>query len=488
MDRLLQTDWLLLCQLSFPLILLLVAGLICVLLAPFLKNALFYFVFSTLVLFVAFVDAAQIWLQGPSYSMALLLFDRMAYSFDLIILLAAFLSLFLSKEYIVKERIHTAEYMALVLFATAGAMLISHGADLIVVFLGIEIMSLSAYILAGMKDEIRSYEASLKYFILGSFASGFLLYGIALMYGAAGSTSFSALQQLTIPPAEPILVLLSVAMLLIGIGFKIAAAPFHLWTPDVYEGSPTPITAFMASAIKTAGFAALVRIVLALGHIPQIPWVPVLTLMAALTMTIGNVIALRQTNLKRILAYSSIAHAGYALVGVTAALQKNALTESTLGAVIFYLFAYSLMTIGAFAIVIALGRSGDDAEELSDLSGLSEKHPFLSASLAVFLFSLTGFPPTIGFMGKFYLFSGAIEAGLTGLVIVGVINSAISAYYYLGPVVKMYFQKEKEYRLPHLSYILITGIFVCLFVVVYLGIQPSEVFVMARESVRELVF
>lgn len=486
-----QADWGLFCQLSLPLLILTGLALVLLLLSAFTKKLLpgIPSILAGIAIVLSLVSAWFLWIHGPGFSLGMLVFDRMSYGFDLLFLVAGLLTILLSNNYLPQEKIRSGEYYTLLLFSIVGAMLIAHSGDMIIIFLGIEIMSLAAYILAGLKKGIiRSYEAALKYFILGSFASGFLLYGIALAYGMIGSTSLSAFQKATIPPVEPILVFLSVAFLLIGIGFKIALVPFHLWSPDVYEGAPTPVTAFMASVIKAAGFAALIRIVLALGHIPQIPWTTILWFLAAITMTVGNFVALRQTNIKRMLAYSSIAHAGYALVGIVAALQKNALTEATLGAVIFYLFAYSLMTLGAFAIVIALGRRGDQVEEISDFSGLAEDHPVLAAAMAVFLFSLTGFPPTIGFAGKFYVFSGAVEAGLTSLVIIGVLNSAVSAYYYLGPIVKMYFQKEKICKLPAISYTLVAAIFLCLFVVLYLGIFPSNIFLMARESVRELVF
>lgn len=493
MSQLLDTDWLALAQLALPFLAPLVGGLMILAVVPFARKAgsTVAFALSVLTLIFSILCAWGYWSNGSSLSIARLLFDRMAFTFDLILLLSALLTVLISKDYLPQEKIDDGEYYALLLFAVSGAMILAHGADLIVIFLGLEIASLSAYILVGMKrGVVRSYEASLKYFIMGSVASAFLLYGIAMAYGAAGSTALAAIQDLAIPPAEPVLVMAAAALLLIGIGFKIAAVPFHLWSPDVYEGAPTSVTAFMASAIKAMGFAALLRLAIAFGHIPQIPWTKVLWTLSALTMTVGNLVALRQTNIKRLLAYSSIAHAGYALVGVTAALQKNALTESTLAAVLFYIFSYSLMTIGAFAVVVAIGRRGDEADEMTDFIGLSSKHPFLAAALAVFLFALTGMPPTVGFIGKFYLFSGAMEAGLYGLVVLGVLNSAVSAYYYLGPIVKMYFQPqgEREYQLPPLSYTLLTTIFLCLFIVLYLGLFPSDVFLMARESVRELVF
>jgi NADH-quinone oxidoreductase subunit N len=486
-----SVDWSAIIPFAAPLFALLGAGVVILLLAPFAKKAfpVIILIVSGVSLAYAFFAAWAGWMSGAPLSLGLMIFDRMAYGFDFVLLIAALLTIFLSKDYLPEENIKDGEYYALILFATAGGMIIAHAGDLMVLFLGLEVASLSAYILSGMKrNVVKSYEASLKYFIMGSIASGFFLYGIAMAYGAAGSTAFAALQKITLPPAEPVLVYLAVALILIGVGFKIAAVPFHLWSPDVYEGAPTSVTAYMATAIKTAGFAALIRIVLAVGHIPQIPWTTVLSTLAVLTMTVGNLVALRQHNIKRMLAYSSIAHAGYVLVGVAAALQKNAMAESTLAAVLFYLFAYSLMTIGAFAVVIAIGRRGDQAEELTDYAGLAEKHPYLAAAMALFLFSLTGMPPTIGFVGKFYLFSGAIEAGLYGLVIVGVLNSVVSAYYYLGPIVKMYFQKRRDYALPPLSYTLVATIFLCVFVILYLGLFPSNVFLMARESVREIIF
>jgi NADH-quinone oxidoreductase subunit N len=491
MEKLLQTDWPLLAELTSPIWILLVTSFAVLLISP-LKHRLagrLIELLTAISLLVSFFVCWREWLSGSSMVVNMLGFQRMSYTFDLIFLIAAFLTVLISVDYLKREGIQEGEYYALLLFATAGAMLIAHANDLIVLFLGLEIISLAAYILAGMKKEsVRSSEASLKYFILGSFASGFLLYGIALAYGATGSTSLGAFQELTTPLAEPTLLMLSVAFLLIGVGFKIAVVPFHLWSPDVYEGAPTSVTAYMASVIKAAGFAALIRLALALGHIPEIPWIALFWILSALTMTVGNLVALRQTNIKRMLAYSSIAHAGYALVGVTAALQKNALTESTLGAVIFYLFAYSMTTIGAFAIVIAIGRRGNDLDEMSDLSGLAKKHPLLAAAMAIFMFSLTGIPPTIGFVGKFYLFAGAMEAGLYSLVVIGVLNSVVSAYYYLGPVVRMYFREDREHSLPPLKLTLVAGIFLCLFAVLYLGLFPSEIFLIARESVRELIF
>jgi NADH-quinone oxidoreductase subunit N len=279
-------------------------------------------------------------------------------------------------------------------------MLIAHGEDLFVIFLGIEIASLATFILTGFrKGDDLSQEASLKYFVLGSFASAFLLYGIALIYGLIGSTSLDTLSGIASPSEmDRLLLLLSVGFLLIGIGFKIAAVPFHFWSPDVYQGAPAPITAFLASAAKIGGVVVLIRLALALGHLPEIPWVPVIWGLSVATMTVGNLIALRQTNLKRLLAYSSIAHVGYLLVGLAASLKEPALGDRSLAAVLFYLFAYSLMTVGAFALVVVFSRRMkiEEGMDLSDFSGMAQRSPWLAAVLTLFLFSLIGIPPTIG--------------------------------------------------------------------------------------------
>ncbi len=490
-EKILQTDWNLFLKLSLPLVLPIAGALILILVSAFHRTYLktIGFWIALLSLNAAFIFAVANWLQAPPFVLMRVGFDRVSYAFDMIFFTAGILSLFLSHDYLEQEKIPAGEYYALILMAISGAGFLVHGADLIVAFLGLEVMSIAAYVLAGTKQGmIRSAEASLKYFILGAFASGFLLYGIALLYGAIGSTAYADLQTVSIPPASPLLLFGGIACVLVGVCFKIGAVPFHAWSPDVYEGSPTSVTAFMASVVKAAGFAFLVRLVLVFGHIAEIPWTTALWWIAALTMTVGNLVALKQTNIKRLLAYSSIAHAGYLLVGIVASLQKSSLTDSPIAGILFYLLAYSLATIGAFGVVIALGRRGEEAEEITDLTGLASRHPIMSFCLTVFLFSMTGFPLTAGFVGKFFLFSSAIEAGAYSLVVIGVLNSAVSAYYYLGPVVKMYFGAAREESLPEMSYSLLIGIFVCVFIVLYLGLQPSEVFLMAKESVRELVF
>jgi NADH-quinone oxidoreductase subunit N len=373
---------------------------------------------------------------GSAFSGAIAI-DNFAAYFEIAIILTAAASILLSLDYAREHRLPGAEYYALVLFATLGMMLMAAAGDLIVIFLGLETMSIAVYALAGLaRREARSSEAALKYFLLGAFSTGFLLYGIALIYGATGTVKLEAIRAAASGEAvsNPLL-LLGVGMLLVGFGFKVAAVPFHSWAPDVYQGAPTPMTAFMAVGVKLGAFAAFVRLFLValepLG--PQWSWV--LWVLAALTMTAGNLTALVQANIKRMLAYSAIAHAGYVLVGMTAG------DSAAGGAILYYLVAYGLANLGAFAVVIALERRGGAGESITDYRGLSSREPALAAAMAIFLLSLTGVPPLAGFVGKFYLFSAAVERGLVGLVIIAVLNSVVSAYYYLYVIVAMYMEE-----------------------------------------------
>jgi NADH-quinone oxidoreductase subunit N len=296
-----------------------------------------------------------------------------------------------------------------------------------------------------MRRDARSSEAAMKYFLLGAFSTGFLLYGIALIYGSTGTIRLDRISTaLSGPLAHSPLLLLGIGMMLIGFGFKVAAVPFHMWTPDVYEGAPTPVTAFMAVGVKLAAFAGFLRIFLVHLEPVSANWTTVLWVIAALTMTGGNVIALVQTNIKRMLAYSAIAHAGYLLVGMTAA------SAAAGGAILYYLLGYAFTNLGAFAVVIALGRRGEQHEEIGDYCGLAGRHPILAAAMALFLLSLTGVPPLAGFVGKFYVFSAALDAGLVWLVIIAVLNSVISAYYYIYVIVAMYMQ-EGTIEIPRMT-------------------------------------
>lgn len=366
--------------------------------------------------------------------------DGYSLFFKLIFLLSLILSILLSMRYVRIVGVNYGEYYSLMLFSTLGMMIMASAGDLIVLYLGLELMALSTYILAGfIRHERRSNEAALKYFLLGAFASAFLLYGISMTYGLTGTTNLKAIAGYLINnkiEANPSLIL-SMLLLIVAMSFKIAAVPFHMWAPDVYEGAPTPVTAFMSVGPKAAGFAILGRVLTTAFGSLSVEWTNVVIPIAILTMAVGNILAIAQSNIKRMLAYSSIAHAGYALIGIIAGNAEG------LSSMMNYLFIYAFMNIGAFAIVTVLKSEGFGGEELSDYEGLSKTHPFAAALMLLFMFSLTGIPPTAGFIGKFYLFMSAVKAGYTWLAIVAVIFSVISAYFYLRVVMYMYMKEPK---------------------------------------------
>ncbi len=354
--------------------------------------------------------------------------------FSILFMITALFTIVLSKDYLIRMTIHQGEYYALILFSTVGMMFMASAADLIVVFLGLELMSISLYILVGfMRKSTKSNEAALKYFLLGAFATGFLLYGMALIYGITGSTNIQTIIQSFNIYSDLLLLRIGTGLLLIGLAFKVAAVPFHMWVPDVYEGAPTPISGFMSTGAKAAAFGAFVMI---FAHQFQggDRLKDALSFISAASMIIGNIIAISQTNIKRMLAYSSIAHAGYMLVGLAAA------NEMGRSGILFYLTAYSFMNLGAFGILSFLEKEDDKNLTFEDYAGLSSQSPYLAALMAIFMFSLTGIPPFAGFFGKYYLFMAAVNAGLTWLAILGVLMSAVSAYYYLRLVVAMYFR------------------------------------------------
>ena len=356
--------------------------------------------------------------------------------------------------------------------------------DLIVIFLALETMSLSLYVLAGFfRGRAQAAEASMKYFLLGAFASGFFLYGIALIFGATGSTNLDKIAAVIAGGSgwDPSLVV-GAGLLMVGFGFKISAVPFHLWTSDVYEGAPTAVTAFIATGSKAAAFAALLRVLLASARPGTLDWSVPLWALAVLSMTVGNVIAIAQQNLKRMLAYSSIAHVGYMLVGVVAG---GALGN---GSVLFYLLIYTFTTAGAFGALVLLERAGHEAVRLEDFGGLATRHPMLAAALSIFLLSLVGIPPTAGFVGKFYLFGAAVKAGYVWLAVIGVLNSAVAAYYYLRLIVYMYMREPEgapTVLAPSFSGAL--ALAVALWGVVQLGVAPGPLFDLAQAAVVPLL-
>lgn len=394
--------------------------------------------------------------------------DSYSTYFKLIFLINLILTILISLKYIHKEKADYGEYYSLLLFATAGMMLMASARDLIILYLGLELMALSTYILAGVKrHDIKSNEAAMKYFLLGGFSSALLLYGMSLLYGITTTTDiYKIAQYLQQKETTPVL-LLSMSLIAVAFAFKIAAAPFHMWAPDVYEGAPTSVTAFMSVGPKAAGFAVIGRVFYVAFYNLQTDWTAVFIAIAILTMAVGNILAIVQTNIKRMLAYSSIAHAGYALLGVIAG------TNEGLNAMMIYLLIYAFMNIGAFAIVILLHKG----EEIKDYDGLAKSHPLVAATMLVFMFSLTGIPPTAGFIGKFNVFMAAINAGYTWLVVIAVIFSAISAYYYLRIVMNMYMKNMTEEAKIISSLALSGAIFITVISVLVIGIFPSLVII-----------
>lgn len=408
--------------------------------------------------------------------------DNFAIFFKGIFLVGAGLTVLISDQYMEREECNQGELYPLILLATVGMMLMASGIDLMTIFLGLELLSICLYVLAGFnRANVKSNEAGLKYFLLGAFSTGFLLYGMALTYGATGTTKIDKIALFVAQNGSVVTSpMLVVGMLLMAVGFsfKIAAAPFHMWTPDVYEGAPTPMTAFMSAAPKAAGFAAFLRVFFIALPALNADWRPLIWVLAVLTMTIGNIIALSQDNIKRMLAYSSIAHAGYALVGFTAANAEG------IGGILFYMLSYAFMNMGAFAIIILVGKKGEQNGNVSDYAGFGVKHPVLALAMSVFLFSLAGMPPTAGFIGKFYLFSGAIKAGYLWLAIIGVLNSAASVYYYLRVMVFMYMKDPVE----EFDWLRVTppiGLAVALSVlgVMIPGVVPSYLMELAQKAI-----
>jgi NADH-quinone oxidoreductase subunit N len=410
--------------------------------------------------------------------------DGFSVFFHVLVIAIAAVVILISYEYMAVQKIRAGEYYGLILFGVVGMALMTSAIELVLIFIALEISSISTYILAGFRrQEASSSESSLKYFLLGSFATAFFLYGVALMFGATGSTNIDIIgQKLQSAPAE-LLVYLAVALMFVGLGFKVAAAPFHIWTPDVYEGAPAPIVGFMSTAPKAAAFAVLLRIVFAINA-PGRFWL--VWVSAAFSMTLGNVGALVQNNVKRLLAYSSIAHAGYLLVAFAMLTPQD--SASGISAVMFYTAAYAAMNIGAFAVVSHFANAGERYVTLEDYEGLGRSSPLQAAALTIFLLSLIGIPMTGGFLAKFYVFSAAIKANLIGLTLIGVINSAIGAYYYLRIIVVMYMREaRKEVPVTPVPFALGVALAVSIFVTLYLGLLPNRVLQYTQDSARSLL-
>ncbi len=475
---------------------LLVVGTACVLLVldpitpPSRKDALAWMSLGTLILcFLVTVGD----LDDRVFAFSnLVVIDSYAAFWKLLLYVVSGLTILLSMTYLKEEHIDLAEYYGFILLSLAGMMIMVSAADLLTMYLGIELMSIALYVMAGFKRfEARSIESSAKYFILGSFSSGILLYGISLLYGVAGSTRLADIAEaLTSRGVDDPMVMISMMLLIVGFGFKVAAVPFHMWTPDVYQGAPTSVTAFMAVASKAASFAAFLRVLLeGFGGVKP-NWQGMILAVCVLTVALGNIVAIVQTNVKRMLAYSSIAHAGYALIGLVVAgsvANGDPIVTHGVSSVMLYLAIYSFMTLGAFAIVALLRKGGLEGEELEDFTGLSKRHKGAAFLMLLFMVSLAGIPPTAGFIGKFYLFMSAVNASMAWLALVGLFFAAVSAFYYLRVVMVMYMREptstqELETRLarsPGTTVVLACAVGG----VVLLGIYPGPLVSMTLSAV-----
>jgi NADH-quinone oxidoreductase subunit N len=420
---------------------------------------------------------------GPAFSNTIRV-DGFSIFFDFLVIAIAAVVILSSFEYLAVQKIRAGEYYALILFGTVGMTLMSSGVELVLIFIGLEMSSIATYILAGYRhNDAASSESSLKYFLLGSFATAFFLYGVALMFGATGSTNIDIIGLKLQSSHADLLVFTAMALMFVGLGFKVAAAPFHVWTPDVYEGAPAPVVGFMSTAPKAAAFAVLLRVVYAINA-PGRFWF--LWVAAALSMTLGNISALVQNNVKRLLAYSSIAHAGYLLVAFAMTTQEN--FAAGVSAAMFYSAAYAAMNVGAFAVVSHLASAGERYVHLEDYEGLGRRSPVLAATLTVFLLSLIGIPMTGGFFAKFYVFSAALRANLIWLTIIGVLNSAIGAYYYMRIIVVMYMRESrKEVPISPVSAGVGLALVLSVVATLYLGILPNRVLGIAQHSAQQLV-
>src|SRR5580692_6999692 len=427
-----------------PEIILTVAGTLLMVLDPLFAKRLpkLFGHLSIFALLLAIAGAAGAdSVRGSSFS-NLLVVDGFATFFRYLVLVIGVLTILASYRYLDREKAETGEYHALILFAIVGQCLMVAANDLIMIFIGLEISSIASYTLAGyLRNDKRNNEAAIKYFLLGSFATAFLLYGVALLYGVTGTTKLDEIRTALNSPAAAGsfgMVAVAAALMFVGLGFKVSGAPFQIWAPDVYQGAPAPVSAFLATGPKAAAFAIFFRIFLTSFQQIAGGWEPLIWNSALLSLPIGNFAALTQTNLKRMLAYSSIAHAGYVLVALAAH------SEIGTAAAMFYLAAYALMNIGAFAVVIHMSGKGERHVKIEDLAGLGRRQPVTAAMLTVFLMSLIGIPLTGGFFGKFYIFEAALQSNLVWLTVLGLLNSAVAAYYYLRLLVVMYMYEPGE--------------------------------------------
>jgi NADH-quinone oxidoreductase subunit N len=417
---------------------------------------------------------------GPAFG-GMLTVDGFATFFRVLVMSVGILTILPSYRFLQRQNAETCEFHALLLFSIAGQCLMVAAGDLIVVFIGLEISSIASYVLAGyLRDDKRANESSLKYFLLGSFATAFFLYGVALIYGSTGTVTLTAVRAVIAGPnaPSPVFIGVAAALMFVGLGFKVSAAPFQIWAPDVYQGAPTPVAGFLSAGPKAAAFAVFLRIFMTSFEPIGSGWEPLVWISALLSMTIGNFAALLQTNIKRMLAYSSIAHAGYVLVALTAR------SEVGTAAAMFYLAAYAFMNVGAFAVVSHLSGKGERYTDIEDFSGLGQQQPLTAAMFSIFLLSLIGVPLTGGFFGKFYIFKAALDSHLVWLAVLGLLNSAVAAYYYLRILVMMYMREPSEAvnDVEPLTPALRAGLILPALGTLFLGIFPSWVLNFASKS------
>jgi NADH-quinone oxidoreductase subunit N len=402
----------------------------------------------------------------------------------LILCAVGLLTILLSWGTAERDHLPEGEYHSLLLFSLAGMMLMGSTSDLLVIFIALEIMSLGVYVLTGIKrSSEQGAEAAFKYFVLGAFSSAFFLYGIALAYAATGTTQLGEIgRAVAASTSQPdMLLVMAMLLLLVGFAFKVSAVPFHMWTPDAYQGAPTLVTAFMSTGVKAAAFAAFIRVFLSAFEPMHADWVPILSVLAGLTMIVGTVVGVAQSNVKRMLAYSSIAHAGYLLLGLVAA------SSAGKASILFYLAAYAVTNLGAFGVIAALSSNDRPHDEIRDFAGLWNERPAMAGLLTVFLLSLGGFPPTVGFIGKWYIFNAAVQAGFTKLAIIGVLTSVISVFFYLRVVVMMYMAEPTEAQpRPVVGMVPFLALVASTIAIFYLGILPTRVIDLAAASVSTI--
>ena len=428
------------------------------------------------------VTSLSLW-DRQAVGFGVVIVDNFSVFFNVTICAIGLLTILISTGTAERDRLPTGEYYALMMFSLAGMMLMGSTRDLLVIFLALEIMSLGVYVLTAIKrTSAAGAEAAFKYFVLGAFSSAFFLYGIAFAYAVTGTTMLDELGLRVASAAlDPgMLVMLAMGFLLVGFAFKVSAVPFHMWTPDAYQGAPTLVTGFMSTGVKAAAFAGFIRVFLTALEPLRLDWLPVLSAIAALTMIVGTIVGVAQTSVKRMLAYSSIAHAGYLLIGLAAA------NTAGKAAILFYLVAYGLTNLGAFGVLAALSTPDRPHDDVRDFAGLGHQRPGLAALLTVFLLSLGGFPPTVGFVAKWYIFSAAVQEDLIALAVLGVLTSVISVFFYLRIVVQMYMSEESAPSRPLVPRVALAGMLIALVAVFYLGVLPGTLLSIAVESVASI--